>query len=113
MEGRLDEAIPVFRKVVEISPYYCLGYYGLGKACLYRGGMLDEAIRNLQTAVKLDRRLVRGHFYLGMAYFMARRYMDAAFSFKSAYAYDDSYIDAQIIEGLNVGVVVRDNRKRL
>jgi len=108
MEGRLDEAIPVFRKVVEISPYYCLGYYGLGKACLYRGGMLDEAIRNLQTAVKLDRRLVRGHFYLGMAYFMARRYMDAAFSFKSAYAYDDTYIEALYNLGVVYEIIERD-----
>ncbi len=108
MEGKLDEAITVFRRVVEISPYYCMGYYGLGKACLYRGGMLDEAIRSLKTAVSLDRKLVRGHFYLGLAYFMARRYMEAAFSFKSAYAYDDTYIEALYNLGVVYEIIERD-----
>lgn len=113
MQGKLDESIAVFRKVVEISPYYCMGYYGLGKACLYRGGMLDEAIRNLQAAVRLDRRLVRGHFYLGLAYFMARRYMDAAFSFKTAYGYDDTTIEALYNLGVVYEIIEKDYYSKL
>ena len=107
-EGRIDEAIPKFRRVVEISPYYCMGYYGLGKACLYREGMLDEAIRNLRQAVKLDRKLVSGHFYLGLACFMAKRYMESAFAFKSAYQQDDTCIEALYNLGVVYEIIGRD-----
>jgi tetratricopeptide (TPR) repeat protein len=106
--GRVDESITLFRRVVEISPYYCMGYYGLGKACLYKKGMLDEAIRNLRESVKLDRKLVRGHFYLGMAYFMARRYMESASSFKAAYVYDDTYIEALYNLGVVYEIIEKD-----
>jgi tetratricopeptide (TPR) repeat protein len=101
MEGQLDKSIIVFKRVVEISPYYCMGHYGLGKAYLHKYGMLDEAIRHLHTAVTLDRKLVKGYFYLGMAYFMARNYVHAAMAFKAAYKYDDTFIEALY----NLGVV--------
>lgn len=101
IDGQLDKAIIVFKRVVEISPYYCLGHYGLGKAYLHKYGMLDDAVKHLRTAVKLDRKLVKAHFYLGVAYFMAKKYVPAAGAFKSAYGYDDSYIEALY----NLGVV--------
>lgn len=101
IDGQLDKAILVFKRVVEISPYYCMGHYGLGKAYLYKYGMLDDAVKHLKEAVELDRRLVRAHFYLGVAYFMSKKYLRAAGAFKSAYDYDDSYIEALY----NLGVV--------
>jgi tetratricopeptide (TPR) repeat protein len=101
IDGQLDKAILVFKKVVEVSPYYCLGHYGLGKAYLYKYGMMDEAIRHLKSSVKLDRKFVKGYFYLGIAYFMAKKYKLAASAFKSAYANDDTYIEALY----NLGVV--------
>jgi tetratricopeptide (TPR) repeat protein len=101
INGELDKAIPVFKKVVEISPYYCLGHYGLGKAYLYKPGMIDDAIRHLKTAVELDRKFVKGYFYLGIAYLMAKKYPLAGRAFKQAYSYDDTYIEALY----NMGVV--------
>jgi len=101
IDGQLDKAILVFKKVVEISPYYCMGHYGLGKAYLYKYGMIDDAIRHLKTSVKLDRKLVKGYFYLGIAHFMAKHYREAASAFKSAYSYDDTYLEALY----NLGVV--------
>jgi tetratricopeptide (TPR) repeat protein len=101
MDGQLDKSIIVFKRVVEISPYYCMGHYGLGKAYLHKYGMLDDAIRHLETAVRLDHKLVRGYFYLGLAYFMARKYVPAATAFKAAYRYDDTCIEALY----NLGVV--------
>lgn len=101
IDGELDKAIPVFKKVVEISPYYCLGHYGLGKAYLYKPGMIDDAIRHLKTAVELDRKFVKGYFYLGIAYLMAKKYPLAGRAFKQAYSYDDTYIEALY----NMGVV--------
>lgn len=101
IEGELDNAIPVFKKVIEISPYYCLGHYGLGKAYLYKSGMIYDAIRHLKTAVELDRKFVKGYFYLGMAYLMAKKYPQAGRAFKQAYSYDETYIEALF----NLGVV--------
>jgi tetratricopeptide (TPR) repeat protein len=92
--GELDKAILVFKKVIDISPSYCLGHYGLGKAYLYKYGMLDEAIKQLKLSVKLDRKLVRGYFYLGMAYYMDGKYPQAIEAFKNAYTYDDTFIES-------------------
>ena len=99
--GQLDKAIPIFKQVVEISPYYCLGHYGLGKAYLYKRGMLDEAIKQLRLSVQLDRKLVKGYFYLGIAYLLAKKCGAAARAFKTAYSFDDTYIEALY----NIGVV--------
>ena len=107
LDGQLDKAILLFRKVVEISPYYCMGHYGLGKAYLYKYGMLDDAIRHLKRAVTLDRRLARGYFYLGLAYQMARRYPQAIHAYKSAYQFDDTIIEALY----NLGVVYETMEK--
>ncbi len=101
IDGQLDKAILIFKKVVEISPYYCMGHYGLGKAYLYKYGMTDDAIRHLKNSVQLDRKFVKGYFYLGIAYFMSKKYRLAASAFKSAYSYDDTYIEALY----NLGVV--------
>lgn len=99
--GQLDKAIPIFKQVVEISPYYCMGHYGLGKAYLHKFGMLDDAIKHLSRSVQLDRKLVKGYFYLGIAYLLAKKYRAAARAFKTAYSFDDSYIEALY----NIGVV--------
>lgn len=99
--GQLDKAIPIFKQVVEISPYYCMGHYGLGKAYLFKSGMLDEAIKHLRLSVQLDRKLVKGYFYLGIAYLLAKKYSAAARAFKTAYSFDDTYIEALY----NIGVV--------
>jgi len=101
IDGQLDKAILVFNRVVEISPYYCMGHYGLGKAYLHKYGMMDNAIRHLKTAVRLDRKFVKAYFYLGLAYFISKKYAESARAFKSAYEYDDTYIEALY----NLGVV--------
>lgn len=110
IDGQLDKAILVFNRVIEISPYYCMGHYGLGKAYLHKYGMMDNAIRHLRTAVRLDRKFVKAYFYLGIAYFMAKKYPQAARAFKSAYEYDDTYIEALY----NLGVVydIMDKRHK-
>ena len=101
VDGKLDEAITAFKKVIEVSPYYTLGHYGLGKAYLYMPGKLDDAIWHLRLSVKLDRGLSRGYFYLGMAYFFAERLPDAASSFARAYRLDDTLIESLF----NLGVI--------
>jgi tetratricopeptide (TPR) repeat protein len=90
VRGEIDEAIGVFKKVVEMSPNYCLGHYGLGKAYLYKYGMLEDAIKHLSISVSLDKKYSKGHFYLGMGYLLSRNYRQAVRSYKNAYAIDDT-----------------------
>lgn len=94
MEGEIDSSIQVFKKVIDMSPSYCMGHYGLGKAYLYKRGMLGDAIRHLESSVKLDRRFGKGYFYLGFAFLLAKKYRNAARAFKMAYVYDNNYVEA-------------------
>lgn len=99
--GDIDGAIALFKKVIVVSPYYSLGYYGLGKALLYKEGRLDDAEKHLKYAVKLDRKLARGHFYLGIALMLNKKRIHAIHAFNLAYRYDDSIIEALF----NIGAI--------
>lgn len=94
LSGDIDGAIAGFIKVIEMNPHYALGHYGLGKAYLYKEGRLREAIRHLRLSVEYDRRLARGHFYLGLAYMLARRYEKALHAFGAAYEHDRGTVEA-------------------
>ncbi len=94
LNGKIDEAIPVFQKVIKISPYYCLGHYGLGKCYLYKYGMSKNAIKHLKLSVKYDRKFVKGYFHLGLANMLAKKYKHAIDSFKKTYEYDNTFLEA-------------------
>lgn len=68
--GKINESIKVFRRVVALSPWYCLGHYGLGKAYLFSKGYNSDAMRHLKRATELDRTHAPSHFYLGFAYLL-------------------------------------------
>ena len=101
LSGDLEEAIQAFRKSIELSPSYCLGHYGLGKAYLSKQGMLEDAIKHLKASTRLDRRFAKGYFYLGIGYLLARKYQYAAQAFKTSYSLDNGYVEALY----NLGVV--------
>lgn len=92
--GDFDAAIGGFRKTLEINPHYALAHYGLGKACLYRAGMLKQAVYHLEKAVGLDKGLARGYFYLGIAYMLSRKYGQSLNAFSAAYERDGSLVEA-------------------
>jgi tetratricopeptide (TPR) repeat protein len=92
--GRIDEAIPIFKKVIEISPYYCLGHYGLGKSYLYKEGKLPDAIKYLRLAVEYDKKFAKGYFYLGLAYLLSDKKVYALHAFKQAYEIDDTFYES-------------------
>jgi tetratricopeptide (TPR) repeat protein len=100
-EGKISQAIEIFKKVIKTNQYYALGHYGLGKAYLYIPGKLNEAIIHLRRSVILDRRLSKGYFYLGMAYLFANKLPRAATSFHTAYKLDETLVEALY----NLGVV--------
>lgn len=92
-QGKYADAADVFRKVIAISPWYALGHYGLGKTSLYLPGEMDNAIKELRTAVELDSELARAYFYLGMAYYFSEKYMPAVHAFSEAYRLDPTMIE--------------------
>lgn len=91
--GKIDEAIVKFRSIIDQSPFYALAHYGIGKAYLYKEGMLEDAIKHLKLSVTYDRNLAKGYFYLGHGLKLARRYEQAINSFKLAYRYDSTMLD--------------------
>jgi tetratricopeptide (TPR) repeat protein len=93
LSGDLDKAITAFKEVIDISPSYSLGYYGLGKAYLYKEGMLDDALLYLKLAVKFDKSLSKGYFYLGMAFLLKKRYSDAVNTFLTAFNQDKTMVE--------------------
>lgn len=92
--GDFDAAIGGFRKTIEINPHYALAHYGLGKACLYREGMLKQAVYHLESSVDLDKGLARAYFYLGIAYMFSKRYGLALNAFRTAYERDGGLVEA-------------------
>jgi tetratricopeptide (TPR) repeat protein len=94
MGGDIDGAIPAFRKTLETNSHYALAHYGLGKACLYRNGMLKDAVYHLEKAVDLDKGLARGYFYLGIAYMLSKRYGQSLNALRAAYELDRGLVEA-------------------
>jgi tetratricopeptide (TPR) repeat protein len=94
LAGKIDESIPVFKKSIEVNPYYSMAHYGLGKAYLYREGRIKDAIRSLERAVKLDYRNAKGYFYLGLGYLISKKYIMAVHAFDNAYRNDSSLFEA-------------------
>jgi len=94
LNGRIDEAIAGFQKALEINPHYSLAHYGLGKAYLFRQGLLRQAAYHLERAVDLDKGLARAYFYLGMAYMFSKRYGQSLNAFNAAYELDRNLVEA-------------------
>jgi len=85
LNGKIDEGIKIFKEVIKLSPNYCLGHYGLGKAYLYKYGMTHQAIKHLRRSVELDRSFYKGYFYLGIGYYLSKKYIPAIAAFKKCF----------------------------
>lgn len=92
--GDVEGAIPLFRRVIELSPSFVLGHYGLGKAYLCVDGRLDDAVKELKTAAVCDRKFAKAYFYLGIAYMFRHNYDWAIDSFRDAYLADKTFVEA-------------------
>lgn len=93
-QGRFDLAEESFKKTVEVNPYFCLGYYGLGRIYMYKKDSMEKAITCLEESVKLDPDFAAGYFYLGMAQMLSKKYVSAIHSFSSAYEKNSMFYDA-------------------
>ena len=96
LSGKINEAIPVFEKVVTMSPYWSLAHYALGKAYLASGvpENIAKGLVSLKLAADLDKHSADAWFYLGMAYYLKQDYPRAISSYYQAYTIDDTNIAA-------------------
>lgn len=110
MSGNRKDAVVLFREVIQISPYYTKGHYGLGKALLYEEATVTEGITHLKKAVALDRRNSAAFFYLGLGYMLSKNYMNSIEAFQKAHQLDPNLTEALF----NIGAAfdMMENRKQ-
>jgi tetratricopeptide (TPR) repeat protein len=75
-DDKLDEAIDLYRKALEIDPGYTDALHGLGMALSNRGRH-DEAIETAKRLIEIDNEDVLAHTSLSMFY-MAQGQIEAA-----------------------------------
>ena len=67
-QGKYDDAIVYFEKVIEKFPSSVSAYYNLG-LCYLRKGDIDQAIASTEKAIELDPEAIEAYFALGECYF--------------------------------------------
>jgi len=67
-QGKLDEAMKAFEKVIERFPSNVEGYYNLGLTYL-RKGDIDQAISTLEKCIEVNPEVIETHLALGECYF--------------------------------------------
>jgi Flp pilus assembly protein TadD len=75
-EEKLDEAIALYNKALELDPQYQDALHGLGMAYLNHG-RLDDAARTAQRLIEIDKDDVLAHTSLSMIYHAQGRIEDA------------------------------------
>ena len=81
--GQVDEAEACYLKLMKKAPKTPVLHNNLGLV-LQAQHRIDEAVRQLERAVKLDRQYVDAHSNLGNAYRRAGRFDEAIKSFERA-----------------------------
>jgi len=66
-DDKLDEAIDLYRKAIEIDPDYQDALHGLGMA-LFNRGRLDEAVDTAKRLIEIDKEDILAHTSLSMFY---------------------------------------------
>ena len=66
-DDKLDEAIDLYRRAIEIDPNYQDALHGLGMA-LFNRGRLDEAVDAAKRLIEIDKEDILAHTSLSMFY---------------------------------------------
>lgn len=85
-DGRFfDKAITYYKRFLDKNPRDANARVDLG-ICYYEIGNLDEAQKQMQTALKYDPKHIQGHFNLGIVNLQAQRLQEANEWFKKTIA---------------------------
>lgn len=96
MRLRLDEAIPVYQKALQIDPKYLSALSNTGN-CLLQMGQTDAALPYLQRAVQVDPSSANGNYFLGKALLVKRQPGDAVPYLEAALRSDPAMLHAQVL----------------
>ena len=101
-QGRLDEAIALYRAALARDPNDALTHSNLGTA-LKANGQLDEAIAQYRTALDLAPNDADGHYNLGNALMAQGQLVDAADRFRDALRIEPGLAEAHLNLGIALG----------
>jgi tetratricopeptide (TPR) repeat protein len=101
-QGKLDEAIALYRAALARDPNDALTHSNLGTA-LKANGQLDEAIAQYRTALDLAPNDADGHYNLGNALMAQGKLVDAADRFREALRIEPGLAEAHLNLGIALG----------
>ncbi|MGD8253680.1 MAG: M48 family metalloprotease [Syntrophobacterales bacterium] len=78
--GKLDKAQQVLNSALTLDPDHPAALYALGR-CQLELGQVAEASKNLEKAARINRRLPKIDYYLGLAYGKNNQLVDAHYHF--------------------------------
>jgi tetratricopeptide (TPR) repeat protein len=96
LQGKLDDALMNFQKVLVREPQNALARINVGYICLKKG-IFGEAIEHLSRAIRLGndkKAMLYAHFYLGLVYLERDMFEDAQTFFQKTIALGPSLIEA-------------------
>jgi tetratricopeptide (TPR) repeat protein len=96
LQGKYDEALLNFQRVLMRQPTNSLARINLGYICLKKR-IFGEAIEHLSKAIRLDndrKATLYAHFYLGLVYAEREMYEDAQTFFRKTLALGPNLIEA-------------------
>jgi len=96
LQGKLDDALMNFQKVLVREPQNALARINVGYICLKKG-IFGEAIEHLSRAIRLGndkKATLYAHFYLGLVYLERDMFEDAQTFFQKTIALGPSLIEA-------------------
>jgi tetratricopeptide (TPR) repeat protein len=109
--GRGQEAIPYFRRAIEVDPRHAEAYNNLG-AVLADAGKWDEAATNYQAALNLRPGFAEAHNNLGVALVRLGRAEEAIGHFEAALRSKAQYPEAENGLGLALATAGRVDEAR-
>ena len=92
--GELDKAQQVLMSALTLEPDQPAALYALGR-CQLEQGQVAEASKNLEKAARINRRLPKIDYYLGLAYGKNNKLVDAHYHFGVHYKRKGSLRNAQ------------------
>jgi uncharacterized protein (TIGR02466 family) len=105
-QNKFQEAVPAFRKALEIDPSVGELHFNLG-ILLTNLNRTDEAITSYKKAVNLKPNLTDAHYNLGAALQSQDKFDQAATSYQKAIALEPGFFEALV----NLGVVLQEQSK--
>ena len=98
-QGKLDEAVAHYHRVIKANPTYPAVYYNLGNV-LSTQGKLDESVENYREAVQRLPTFTRAHYSLGLGLVLQGKQDEAYEHFEQAVRLDPRFFEAQNNLGL-------------